>query len=259
LSAAGVVAALALEARTLRWQTRRADGLLSRSDGTLVAVSGIGTAAAAIAAQRLVDAGVNALVSWGLAGGLDPTLTAGTICLPCVVLAQGGESYATDPRFREILRSAIAARGAAAGGTVAGGTVAGGTVAGGKLLTSAQAIDAIAAKARAFLETGAVAVDMESAGVAAVAARRGLPFIAVRVIVDAAGDAVPEVALAASREGEVRILPVLLGILKSPRQMAPLLRLSRRLSCATRSLAAVAGSGALAPRAYAAASPTPAA
>jgi adenosylhomocysteine nucleosidase len=240
LSAAGVVAALALEARTLSWQTRRADGLLSRGDGTLVAVSGIGVAAAAIAAQRLVDAGVNALVSWGVAGGLDPDLAAGTICLPSVVLAQDGETYATNLHFREILRAAIAARGA---------------VVGGRLLTSVQAIAAIAAKAQVFRETGAVAVDMESAGIAAVAARQGLPFIAVRVIVDAAGDAVPDVALAAGRAGEVRILPLLLGILKSPRQIAPLLRLARRFSCATRTLAAVAGTGALAPLAYAATSP----
>ncbi len=241
MSAAGVVAALALEARTLRWRTRRPDGLLAVGDGTLVAVSGIGIAAAALAAERLVNAGATALVSWGLAGGLDPVLRAGTICLPSVVAAPGGETFVTDLHFREILRAAIAARC---------------TVVGGKLLCSSGAIDAIAAKSQLFLETGAVAVDMESAGVAAVAASHGLPFIAVRVIADAAGDALPPAVVAATRDGQVRLLPLLFGIARSPRQIAPLLRLARGFYRATLTLAAVAGTGALAPLAYAAASPT---
>jgi adenosylhomocysteine nucleosidase len=161
--------------------------------------------------------------------------------LPSVVVARGGEPFVTDLHLREILRAAIAARC---------------PVVGGRLLTSAAPIDAIAAKAHLFLETGAVAVDMESAGVAAVAARHGLPFIAVRVIADAAGDALPQAVVAASREGQVRILPLLLGILKSPRQVAQLLRLARRFFRATRTLVAVAATGGLAPLRLAAASPT---
>ena len=82
LSGAGVVAALGAEARTLGRPVRRSDGLFAAGDGILMAVSGMGCPAAAAAARRLLDAGATALVSWGMAGGLDPKLTAGTICLP---------------------------------------------------------------------------------------------------------------------------------------------------------------------------------
>jgi adenosylhomocysteine nucleosidase len=241
LSAAGVVSALELEARTLGSPLRRRDGLYAAGDGTLIAVSGIGGAAAGTAARALIDAGASALVSWGMAGGLDPALNAGTICLPSTVVSRDGDTMATDPHWREILTAAISERRA---------------VVGGKLLTSDYPIDDIAGKAAAFRATGAVAVDMESFGVAKVAATHDLPFIAVRVIVDTAADALPAVVLAATSGGRVQMSRLLLGIVRSPRAIAALLRLAKRYRAATRALVAVAGTGALAPRAFAAASPT---
>jgi adenosylhomocysteine nucleosidase len=237
----GVVAALSAEARTFGAPLRRSDGLLAINDGTLVAVSGMGSTAAAIAARALVDAGATALVSWGMAGGLDPALPAGTICLPSAVVSRDGATFATDPHWRELLIAAIAAPH---------------TVVSGKLLTTAVIIKDSAGKAAAFRETGAAAVDMESLGVAKIAATHGLPFIAVRVIVDTAGDTLPAAVLAASREGTVHISRLILGIARSPRDIAPLLRLAHRYRTASRALVAVARTGALAPLAFAAGSPS---
>ena len=77
----GVVAALVAEARTLGPAVRRRDGLLSLGNGALLAVSGMGADLAAPAARRLVEAGVSALLSFGLAGGLDPhSVPAGWCC-----------------------------------------------------------------------------------------------------------------------------------------------------------------------------------
>ena len=238
MSTAGVVAALDLEARSLGSRTRRRDGLFEAGDGTLVAVSGMGRAAAVAAAGALVDAGAMALVSWGLAGGLDPALQAGTICLPSMVVSRDGATFATDLHWREILTAAIGERL---------------RVVSGKLLTSAVAIDDVAAKAAAFGETGAVAVDMESAGVAEVAALNALAFVAVRAIVDTAGDTLPPAVMAAGTDGPVRLARLILGIAASPRQIAPLLRLAIRYRAATRALGAVARTGALAPLAFGAA------
>ena len=238
MSRAGVVAALDMEARSFRPRTRRRDGLLEVGDGTLVAVSGMGRAAAADAAGALVDAGATALVSWGLAGGLDPALQAGTICLPSMVVSRDGATFATDLHWREILTAAISRRL---------------IIVSGKLLTSAVAIEDIAAKAAAFGETGAVAVDMESAGVAQIAALNKLPFVAVRAIVDTAGDTLPRAVMAAGTEGRVRLARLILGIASSPREIAPLLRLTNRYRAATRALGAVARTGALAPLAFGAA------
>jgi len=234
---AGVVAALDMEARSLGSRTRRRDGLFEVGDGTLVAVSGMGRTAAIAAAGALVEAGATALVSWGLAGGLDPRLRAGTICLPSVVVSRDGATFATDVHWREILAAAISRHL---------------RVVSGKLLTSAVAIEDVAAKAAAFAETGAVAVDMESAGVAQIAASKRLPFVAVRAIVDTAGDTLPRAVMAAGTEGRVRLARLLFGIVRSPREIAPVMRLAQRYRAAIRALGAVARTGALAPLAFAA-------
>ena len=240
MSTAGVVAALDMEARSLGHRTRRRDGLFEVGDGTLVAVSGMGRAAAVGAAGALVDAGVTALVSWGLAGGLDPALRAGTICLPSMVVSRDGATFATDLHWREILTAAISRRL---------------IVVSGKLLTSVVAIEDVAAKAAAFGETGAVAVDMEIAGVAQIAALHKLPFVAVRAIVDTAGDTIPRAVMAAGSEGRVRLARLILGIVRSPREIAPIMQLAKRYRAAVRALGAVARTGALAPFAFGAAHP----
>ena len=220
---------------------RRGDGLFTTKDGTLVAVSGIGFAAAAAAATALVDAGAVALVSWGVAGGLDPALRAGTICLPGEVVSRDGTTFMTDHHWRELIAAAIASRH---------------TLVAGKLLTSNLAIDDDVGKANAFRDTGAVAVDMESAAVASIAAARGLPFVAVRVIADTAVDALPRAVIEATRLGSVRIARLLLETVRRPGDVAGLIRLAQRYRTARRVLAAVAHTGVLAPFAMASSSPT---
>jgi adenosylhomocysteine nucleosidase len=222
----GVVAALEAEARTLGPAVPRRDGLYVLSDGALLAISGMGGALAALAARNLVDAGAAALMSFGLAGGLDPVLRAGTVVLPSEVISRSGARFSTSTGWCERLSGAIAKQRPVAAGT---------------LLTSAQPIGAVAEKAAVFRETGAVAVDMESLEVAEVSAAHGLPFIAVRVIVDAATDVLPRAVVAASREGQVNIRHLIGGLAVAPLDLIALIRLARAYRAATRSLAVVAG------------------
>ena len=68
------------------------------------------------------------------------------------------------------------------------------------------------AKPRCDLETGAVAVDMESHIAAAYAAEAGLPFAALRVVSDPAGRALPALAMAAIKpNGDIDLRKVLRG------------------------------------------------
>jgi adenosylhomocysteine nucleosidase len=226
LNSAGVVAALAAEARTLGpTLPRRGEAYARLPGGMLLAVGGIGVSAAAAAAERLVDAGAAALVSWGMAGGLDPSLDAGALCLPDEVIAPDGTHYPTARDWRETLAASIAPLH---------------RVARGSLLTSVLPLATVAEKGAAHRSSGAVAVDMESSAVAQTACTRGLPFIAVRAIVDTAKDVVPAAVIAASECGQVRIGPLLLGLLRSPFELLPLLRLATRYRAATCSLQAVA-------------------
>lgn len=225
----GVVAALSVEARILGHAVRRPDGLTSLRDGTLVALSGMGSSSAAASAQALIEAGAVGLMSFGLAGGLDPDLRAGSIVVPGEVISPAGARFATSPDWRARL---VAALGATKGAER--------PVSVGALLTSAQPIDTLEGKARAFEATGAVAVDMESLAVAEVAAGRGLPFIAVRVIVDTAADTLPRAVVAASVGGRVRIGRLLGELALAPVECLAMIRLARRYRVATRAMAAVA-------------------
>ncbi|HEX4153608.1 MAG TPA: hypothetical protein VHY75_15480 [Steroidobacteraceae bacterium] len=229
---AGVVAALAREARALGPAIDRKAGYEVLPGGTLRAVSGMGCASAGTAARRLIDAGATALISWGVAGGLDPDLEAGAICVPREIVAPDGMRFATAPGWCEALAASIAHHG---------------PVASGVLLTRSQPVAGIAEKAALRRETGAVAVDMESSAVAEVAAARRLPFLAVRVIVDTAHDVIPAAVTAAGESGQVRIGALLAGLARSPRDIAALVRLARAYRAAAHSLRAVAEHGRLTP------------
>jgi adenosylhomocysteine nucleosidase len=187
-------------------------------------LSGIGRAAAAAAAQALVDSGVSALMTFGMAGGLDPALKPGSVVIPCELLSSDGARYAACRSWRERVAAAVSPLCA---------------VTEGNLLTSTQAIDTPAEKAAALRSTGAAAVDMESAAVAEVAAKHNLPFIAVRVIVDTAADFLPRAVVAASRAGRVQIGRLIGGLILRPREIAALLRLAQRHRIAMRSLRAI--------------------
>jgi len=233
LKGLGVVAALSVEVRTLGQAVRRPDGLARLTDGTLVALSGMGLSSAATSAHALIEAGAQALMSFGLAGGLDPHLSAGSIVVPSEVMSPAGARFATSVDWRARLVAALGATSVATKGKER-------LIIAGTLLTSAQPIDTLEAKAAAFGATGAVAVDMESLAVAEVAAARGLPFIAVRVIVDTATDVLPRAVVAASVGGQVRIGRLLGELALAPVECLSLIRLARRYRQATRAMAAVA-------------------
>lgn len=190
-------------------------------EGSLLALSGIGRAAAAAAAQALIDAGVSALMTFGMAGGLDPALKPGSVVIPCELLASDGARYVANPAWREQVAAAVSPLRA---------------VTEGNLLTSTHAIETPADKAAAFRATGAAAVDMESAAVAAIAAQHNLPFIAVRVIVDTAADILPRAVVAASKAGRVQLARLIGGLILAPREIGSLVRLAQRYRIAMRSL-----------------------
>lgn len=241
LNVVGVVCALAAEARHLGPATRRHEPLTSLPDGTLRAVSGMGATAAAQSARALIAAGAGALVSWGMAGGLDPALSAGAIFLPSEVISLDGAVVSTARHWRERLGAALASHLPPARTLLTQG----------RLLTSSRAIGSLADKATLFRETRAAAVDMESLAVAQMAQAHQLPFIAMRVIVDSAEDALPRaVTAAADSEGHLQMWRLMGALARAPAELAPLIRLAQRYRAASRSLAAVARVGSLAPYAF---------
>jgi adenosylhomocysteine nucleosidase len=207
------VAALGIECASLR--RRAAAGAPWR-----IEQSGPGPQRAAAAAARALEAGAKLLVSWGLAGALDAAVAPGTVLVPRRIVTAGGETLAVDGERH-------AALAALAGELV---------VAHGDLLTVAAALELPAAKRAAARTSGAVAVDMESAAIAAAAARAGVPFVALRVIVDGVDDALPKNAERwVNERGERRLAPALRAAV-AVHEWRGLLTLAKRYRLASRVL-----------------------
>lgn len=153
------------------------------------------------------------VVSAGVCGALAPQLAAGALVVPETVLAAGATRYAT------VEVSGLTRRGA--------------------LVSVADVLEDGAAKARLWLETGALAVDMESATILAWAAARGLPATVVRGVADTAARGVPaDLAGVVADDGRVRPMRAVTAALARPGAVADALALRRGTVVALKSVAA---------------------
>ena len=170
------------------------------------------------AAEHLVATGATALLSFGLAGGLDPTLRPGQPIVPAAIL-HNRRSYPADPSLLQRLGGPNAAL----------------------LAAEAAPIASAAAKSALFRATAAAAVDLESGAVAEVAARHHIPFAALRIICDPADRDLPPAAIVAlSPTGAIMPGRVLASLLRHPGQLPALLRLAADARIARGALRAAA-------------------
>ena len=166
---------------------------------------------------------IRGVISFGVAGGLDPSLKSGDVVVATEVLAGDARWLAAsraeraDDRQRRARSAAAIVRGGLAG--------------------VEQVVAARAGKAALQSETGAAAVDMESHIAAAYAAEAGLPFAALRVISDPAHRALPALAKAAIKpNGDIDLRKVLRGVARNPRTLRALVSTGIDFNRALRSL-----------------------
>jgi adenosylhomocysteine nucleosidase len=212
----GIITGIAMEAKLLE--------RFAGSPNLLVGYAGLTPGAPQIAAEKMIVAGATALMSFGLAGGLNPAVSAGAVVIPAEV--RGADTLACDLAWTKRLAALMETTPSLLAHAAA-------------VLTSAQA------KADLFAATGAAAADMESYGIAEVASIHGLPFAALRVVADTAADAIPSAALKAmTDDGRLRPGAAALGALMRPWQIPELVRLGRRTAVAMSKLETLARLGA---------------
>ena len=141
----------------------------------------VGLRASQLPARAAELSAFDVVISAGACGALAPGLSAGDLVVPEVVVDAAGRRWTSAPLRR--------------------------LPATGTLLTVADVVETPAQKSRLWLETGARAVDMESAHVLAWAAERGIPAAVIRGVSDGAGRGVPG-ALAASVRDDGRVRPL---------------------------------------------------
>lgn len=160
------------------------------------------------------------IISFGIAGGLDPALRPGACVIADAVVTPSGRIPA-DALWMCALRACLPL---AIPGTLAG--------------VDLPVTDA-AAKARLWQSSCACAVDMESHLAALAAQRHGLRFAACRVVADPAHRSLPSSATAGMRDdGRIALMPVLRTLASDPGQLPALIRLAADAHAATRSLRA---------------------
>ncbi len=159
---------------------------------------------------------LRAAVSLGFAGGLVDALQPGDLVTPSVVLSDDGALGLPFPAApgQAAVHDALFANGP--------------RVHDGPLLTVAAPLRTPQAKREAHQRTGAVAVDMEAAGVAEAAQELGIPWLALKAVVDGVEDPLPEfLAGCTTDRGELRWRNLLWAFLAGGEKRRTLRRLAR--------------------------------
>jgi adenosylhomocysteine nucleosidase len=187
-------------ADTLLYRARR------RGRDVVAAPLGVGPAAARRATASLLDRlgpGVEHVVVSGIAGGLDPAATVGTVLVPEVVI-----DLANDRELRP----------APLGGRRPAGTVA----------TAAELIlDPV--RLEGLLARGVTALDMETAGVGVVCDERGVPWTAFRAVSDRPDDGLVDGTVFSflNEDGTTDVRAGVRFALSHPARLPGLVRLAR--------------------------------
>jgi len=214
----------AIEHRELRGFRARA------GDREIVAIAtGVGLTRARATARKAFELYPEAelAIGTGVAGALAERLKPGELILAdCVIVHR---SAAVPPEeldaIHEERAGEIARMLSAAGRSHSSGAI----------LTSHKALVDGAEKRRAGEMTGALAVDMETAGIAEEANSRGIPFVCLRAIIDEVDDEVIEPKVDA--EGNIRPLSTAANALRNPGKLMALPQMMKNLGLATRTIA----------------------
>lgn len=177
---------------------------------------GVDGARKAIALLPLSE--VNALVSFGVAGGLKPGLAPGSLLIPDEILVEG-RAIPTDRALAEGLRAKLP------------------QALPGRMAAGAGLLSTIEAKSAFYAQTQALAVDLESGLLAATAQAAGLPFVVIRAVADPSDRALPKAAqIPLTLAGKPNLPAILVSVLRSPGQIPDLIVLGREMNRALASL-----------------------
>jgi hypothetical protein len=167
---------------------------------------------------RAANDGCRGLVSFGVAGGLSPDVRSGDVVVASAVIGQG-ERIPTDDAWSAWLLSAIP------------------TAVYGPVFGVDFPIPGGALRGELGRRSGALVADMESHVIARMAAASALRFVAVRVVIDAAGRNVPPTALACvSNNGETSRWRLSRLLLERPSDAVDVMRLGADWWLARRAL-----------------------
>jgi adenosylhomocysteine nucleosidase len=234
----GIVTASPREAATLLTAPVKPLQTYSLGADAWVIAAGTGMENALRASEWLLANGATALLSWGLASGLNPGLPAGSVLLPQRVRIDPDsrlpgkkpsnlQYLTTDKNWRRGLLTRLQADFLVSSGDVLYCD---------RWLTDKNAKQAL------YQLSSASAMDMSSMAVGWAAREAGIPFAVLRVVADPAGLALPR-TLPRAMDSYGRISPARLipGLLLRPHDCGSLLKFGRRSRAGLAALRRLAG------------------
>ena len=185
---------------------------------TQVACAGAVPWKARALAKQLVEAGATRIMSFGLAGALDPSLPVGSLVVGKKVVTDKGK-WDCDAVWADKLLKALPAAHCC-------------DVWGSEVLVATAA-----EKIGLYQTNDCSAVDMESQCAAEIAAEAKLPLAVVRVVCDRADHNVPMLVMSAiNADGSTNYAKVVSGLLRHPLQTIDLINVGRSMAKAMRVL-----------------------
>jgi adenosylhomocysteine nucleosidase len=213
----GIVTGMRFEAGILT----EALAAAGRPEGVTVVCAGPGYKAARRAAETLLEQGHDALLSFGIAGGLVEGLRPGTLLLADQVV-HWSDTIDADPGWMARLREGLGAAVRTERGNIAHSDPPAATPSDKRML---------------HIQTRALGVDMESFAVGEAAKARGTPFLALRAVADGAKLMLPVSALEAMNpDGTVDTRRALTALGLHPWEVGDLIRLGLQTARARRTL-----------------------
>jgi adenosylhomocysteine nucleosidase len=222
----GIIAALPAEAACLHSKKITRLSPVEIQKDVFLCLSGMGHESATNAAKKLLNLNVDALISWGVAGALEPSLKSGDVVFANSVVTQN-RTYQTSHdwnqkifgHFQNTLENVFAE----------------------EMTCSNQVCSTIENKKDLLHRTNAKAIDMESAAIAEVAEQNNLNFIVIRAIADEATTSIPDAVINHTNNlGKPDLLKFALSCLSKPSQFKEIMALATGFKTALKSLNKVA-------------------
>ena len=189
--------------------------------GTVLLQTGIGPEQVRSISRIIMKRRPAGLISIGTAGGLTDTLAPGQLLLPIQVATDDGQLFPVASAWHARVCQRLV----------------GHDIETGAIVSVARAVCRPRDKQQLQTSSGAVAVDMESAELALIAARHSIPFLVIRAVADPHDQHLPRSALAAlTSRGDTHFAGLLGQLLRHPGDITGLIRLSSNFRAASRTL-----------------------
>ena len=176
----GIIAALPAEAKCFQINELNFETPIEIEKNVFLCISGIGYESSLNATKKLVKLNVDGLVSWGIAGAISHSINSGDMVIARSVINHRN-IYSTSREWQKKIISHFKDSSY--------------KIFNGDVVSTEKICTSFEEKIKLFRKTKALAIDMESAGIAEIAMASNLDFIIIRAIADNADSNIPEAVI----------------------------------------------------------------